>query len=1027
MKTFNVNIIKKRISILFFVLVSQMYAQNTIKADELFGSLKARQIGPAIMSGRVTDIAIHPKNNNVVLVGTAGGGIWKSSNGGLNFNSIFDKYNQSIGAVAFDPKNPDAVFWAGTGEVWTRNSVSYGDGIYKTTDGGLNWTKMGLENSERIGNIHINPNNSDEIYVAVLGKLWGDSEDRGVYKTTDGGKNWNKILYVNPKTGCADLEMDPTNPNILYASMWEFRRTAWSFESGGENGALYKSTDAGKTWNKIHNGLPKGKLGRIAIATAPSNTNILYATVESEKAETNGLYRSEDAGNSWKHLNKDFELTIRPFYFSRIVVNPKNPDIIVKAGLTGSISRDGGKTFKSLGNMHADIHDMVYDYSNVDKLIVGNDGGVNISLDGGSTTFFVDNIPVSQFYHISIDNEKPYNIYGGLQDNGSWYGPSDSPQGIENKDWVCVGYGDGFRVYPHPTNSNIVYSEMQGAENIWRYDKAKRQTKTINILPEKEEKLRFNWNASLTTSPNKPDRLYIGSQFLHVSEDMGDNWKKISLDLTTNDKLKYDDINTGGLTRDRSGAEKNCTIFTVAESPLDQNIIWVGTDDGNVQITQNFGKTWENLTLNFPNLPKATWCYHIEASIFDKATAYAVFDAHTKSDMNPYVYKTTDFGKTWKSIVTPEVIGTSRNLQEDLVNPNLLFLGTEYGLFITLDGGNSWSKFTSNFPATPVHYLAMDKDTSDLIAGTHGRGIIIIDDVSTLRSLTPEIVNKDFHFFDIKTLEYNEESTFGGGGNVTEFVGSNPTKNVKINYYLKKKPVFGKFSLKILNEQNIEVAELTPSKNKGINTVTWDGSMKPPKIAKGKTVTYDGFSSLRVPEGTYKAVFSNGKENFEKTFQLKYPFNSIIKLEDRKIQEKTAKKIFDMNQDLAYLVFQIDEIMDKLTPNTLINAKLKTETLKKLQSFKETLVITKGNNYTDTSDPELREKITSLYGKVNSTYEKPSNNQLERLKELDSLLEAAKKKHNEFINKDLIKINQELLKLNQPEITFKSFGDFIKE
>ena len=457
---------------------SNAQTTGTISAKGLFGDLSARHIGPALMSGRINDMEVHPTNPRIIYTGTSGGGVWKSNDAGTTFNPIFDDYCQSIGAIALDPNDPDNVIYVGTGETWPRNSVSVGNGLYKSNDGGSNWTKLGFENSERIANIIVNPENSKEIYVAVLGALWSDSKDRGVYKTTDGGVSWKKVLYVDEKTGCADMAMDPTNPNVLYASMWEFRRTAWSFESGGESSALYKSTDAGKTWNKIHNGFPKGKLGRLAIAVAPSNPNILYTVIEAEEDLRKGLYRSDDAGESWKQLNNDFGITVRPFYFSRIVVDPRNPDVLIKAGLSGSISRDGGKTFKSLGMMHSDIHDIVFDIKDSDRIYVGTDGGVYRSWNGGTTMEIVENLPVSQFYFVSVDSAEPYNIYGGLQDNGSWYGPSSSSGGITARDWNSVGGGDGFRVLHHPTK-NIIYSEMQGAENVWRYDVDNKLIKTI--------------------------------------------------------------------------------------------------------------------------------------------------------------------------------------------------------------------------------------------------------------------------------------------------------------------------------------------------------------------------------------------------------------------------------------------------------------------------------------------------------------------------------------------------------------------
>ena len=406
-------------------LGTSVFAQDDpIKVAPYLGDLSARQIGPALMSGRVIDLEAHPTNPRIFYVGSAGGGVWKTQDGGVSFNPVFEEHCQSIGAIEVDPSDPDNTIYVGTGEIWTRNSVSIGDGLYKSTDGGSNWTKLGFEKSERIASIIVNPKNPQEVYVGVLGALWSDSEERGVYKSTDGGATWSKVLYVDQTTGCADMAMDPNDPNTLYASMWEFRRTAWSFNSGGDKSALYKSTDGGKSWNKIHNGFPKGKLGRLAIAVAPSNPQVLYTVIEAEEDERKGLYRSDDAGANWEQLNNDFGITVRPFYFSRINVDPRDENVVVKAGLSGSISRDGGKTFKSLGGMHADIHDVIFGVKDSDRIYSGTDGGVYRSYNGGTTFEMSKDLPLSQFYHISIDDAEPYNIYGGLQDNGSWRGPS---------------------------------------------------------------------------------------------------------------------------------------------------------------------------------------------------------------------------------------------------------------------------------------------------------------------------------------------------------------------------------------------------------------------------------------------------------------------------------------------------------------------------------------------------------------------------------------------------------------------------
>ena len=984
--------------------------KKEIKLENYFGDLSARQIGPAVMSGRISDMENHPTDPMIIYAGSAGGGVWKSNDAGTTFYPIFDDHAQSIGAVELDPNDPNNTIYVGTGEPWPRNSVSVGDGLYKSTDGGNNWKKIGLENSERIANIIVNPKNSNEIFVAVLGALWSDSNERGVYKSSDGGVTWENILYLNESTGCADLAMDPSNPNILYASMWEFRRTGWSFNSGGDNSALYKSTDGGKNWKKIHNGFPEGKLGRLAIGVAKSNPNTLYTVIESEKNEDKGLYKSVDGGENWKQMNNDFGITVRPFYFSRIVVDPKDENVIVKAGLYGSISKDGGETFENLGSMHPDIHDMVFDINNSDIIYVGTDGGVYRTWNKGVTMEIVENLPLSQFYHISVDNEEPYNIYGGLQDNGSWYGPSFSSGGISAKDWKPVGQGDGFRVLRHPTK-NIIYSEMQGAENVWRYDVDNNLVKTIQPLAVKGyEEYRFNWNAPIETSKNNADRLYIGSQYVHRSDDMGDTWEIISPDLTTNDSTKQNQEDSGGLSMDNSGAENHTTIFTITESPLNENIIWAGTDDGNIQVTKNGGKSWKNVVENVPGVPKNTWVYHIEASVHDENTAYVVFDGHTSGDMKAYAFKTTDLGKTWTNIIpNDDVTGFVRNIQEDYVNKDLLFLGTELGLYITINGGDKWSKFTKNVPPVAVHYIELQANTNDLVMGTHGRGVIIIDDISPLREINETNLSNKLYFFERDQFEIQEFGGFADNfGRETQFIGANSSLSCQIQYLLPRRHTFGKMTMEIQDMEGNKVTTLNPGKTKGINTVEWNYNMRTPKIAKGKTLSFGGFTSPTVPAGKYKVVIKKGRDTFEKTIDVTYKNNAGLNEDDRKFQHETVMKLFNMTEELAYMVYVIDEL--------ILNENTNESTRSELNELKKSLVITTGDNYVGAAKKQLREKMSDLYSKVASSYDKPSANELENLALIENEMKSANKRYSKILKK----VSSSLI----PE---KSFEDFINE
>ena len=998
------------ILLLCISLSSFSQEKKEIKLENYFGDLKAREIGPAVMSGRISDMENHPTDPMIIYAGSAGGGVWKSNDAGTTFYPIFDDHCQSIGALEIDPNDPDNTIYVGTGEPWPRNSVSTGDGIYKSTDGGNNWDKIGLENSERIANIIVNPENSNEVYVAVLGALWSDNKERGVYKSVDGGNTWENILYLNESTGCADLAMDPTNPNILYASMWEFRRTAWSFNSGGENSALYKSTDGGENWNKIHNGFPEGKLGRLAIGVSESNPSTLYTVIEAEKNEDKGLYRSVDGGKNWEQKNNDFGITVRPFYFSRIVVDPRDENTVVKAGLYGSISKDGGETFESLGNMHPDIHDMVFDINNSDVMYVGTDGGVYRSWNKGVTMEIVENLPLSQFYHISVDNEEPYNIYGGLQDNGSWYGPSFAAGGISAKNWNPVGQGDGFRVLRHPTK-NIIYSEMQGAENVWRYDVDNNLVKTIQPLPVKGyEEYRFNWNAPIEISKNNPDRIYIGSQYLHKSDDMGNSWDIISPDLTTNDKSKQNQEDSGGLSMDNSGAENHTTIFTVTESPLNENIIWVGTDDGNVQVTSDGGKNWKNVIENIEGVPNNTWVYHIEASTQNENVAYAVFDGHTSGDMKAYAYKTSDLGKTWKNIIpNNDVTGFVRNIQVDYVNEDLLFLGTELGVYITINGGDNWSRFAKNVPPVAVHYMELQEKTNDLVMGTHGRGVIIIDDISPLREINDKSLDEKLYFFSKDEFTIQEYGGFSDSfGRETQFFGANSSLSCEIQYLLPKRHTFGKMTMEIQDMDGNKITTLTPGKSKGINTVSWGYNMRAPKIAKAKTLSFGGFTSPTVPAGKYKAVIKKGRDTFEKVINVSYKNNAGLSSEDRKFQFETVMKLFNMTEDLAYTVYTIDEIIS--------SEEMSKKTKSKFDELKKKLVITTGDNYVGAAKKQLREKMADLYSKVASSYDIPSENELDNLKLIEKEMVSAKNSYNKLLKKvDLSKLN------------LKTYDEFVNE
>ena len=732
----------------------------TIDSETISG-LGARNIGSAAMSGRVAAIdAVRDGDRLTVFIGAASGGVWKSVNGGTTYKPVFDKQAvQSIGAVTVDPTNPKVV-WVGTGEAWTRNSVSIGDGIYKSVDGGENWTNVGLAGTERIVKILVDPTAPDTVYACAPGKLWSDSDERGVFKTTDGGKTWTKVLAGrNLSTGCSMISLDRQNPKTLYAGMWDFRRKGWTFRSGGDGenapsaSGLFKSQDGGATWSELDEksvkGLPSKPWGRVAVTVAPSRPSVVYAFIEAAVPK-NGLYRSDDGGATWQAMDRSQMMVWRPFYFANLIVDPKDENKLYKPDLSLIASNDGGKSFSDIGGgAHGDFHDVWIDPSNTDRLIAGDDGGVWYSYDGGNKWWKADNLPISQFYHVSLDMERPYNVYGGLQDNSSWVGMSAYPGGITNAQWENMYGGDGFWMFADTADSTFIYAESQGGE-IGRVNRKTHETRAIKPLPGyKEGKLRYNWNTPIHMSPTQKGVVYIGAQFLFRSRDHGQTWDRISPDLTTNDPEKQKQEQSGGVTVDNSAAEMHTTIYSIAESPKDPNLIWVGTDDGNVQLTRDGGKTWTNVAGNISGLPKSAWVSSVEAGHFAAGTAYATFDLHTFGDMKPYVYRTTDFGKTWTALAPADgsMKGYAHVVKEDPVDAKLLFVGTELGLWVSLDGGRRWAQYKGgDLPNVAVRDVAVHPRDSSLVLATHGRGIWIVDDITPLRSLTEDMLARDATF-----------------------------------------------------------------------------------------------------------------------------------------------------------------------------------------------------------------------------------------------------------------------------------------
>ncbi len=708
---------------------------------EKFKGMKPRSIGPAGMSGRITAIDAVVNNPDIIYAGAASGGVWKSTSGGTSWAPIFDKETTlGIGAIAIQQSNP-SVIWVGTGEGNPRNSLNGGDGIYRSLDAGKTWKKMGLEKTRHIHRIIIDPSNPNTVYVGSIGSPWGDHPERGVYKTTDGGATWTQVLTVDSKTGVGELVMDPTNPNKLIANMWEHRRLPWTFKSGGPGSGLHITYDGGKTWKKITSkqGLPEGDLGRMGIAIARSKPEIVYALIESKK---NALYRSEDGGEKWTMINDKTEIGDRPFYYYEIYVDSKNENRLYTIYSRVNVSEDGGKSFSQMqANIHPDHHAWWISPENPSLIIEGNDGGVNISRDRGASWTFAENIPVGQFYHINVDMDQPYNVYGGLQDNGSWVGPAYvwRNSGIRNSYWQELFFGDGFDVSPDPDNSRYGYAMSQGG-NLGRYDLETGYTKFIRPThPDANFKLRYNWNSALAQDPFKSGTIYYASQMVHKSNDRGTTWEIISPDLTTNNPEKQKQFESGGMTMDATGAENHCTIISLGASPAKEGVIWAGTDDGNVQITQDGGKSWTNVTAAIMGMPKNAWVPQIHVSKSNAGEAFVIVNNYRQFDYKPYLFHTSDYGKTWESLVIGVQVGESNYtlaVAQDPVEPKLLFLGTENGLFVSIDAGKNWTKWTNDFPAgVPVMDLVIHPREHDLAIGTFGRAIWVLDDIRPLREL----------------------------------------------------------------------------------------------------------------------------------------------------------------------------------------------------------------------------------------------------------------------------------------------------
>ncbi|CAH1000725.1 hypothetical protein LEM8419_01853 [Neolewinella maritima] len=750
-----------------------LHAQQNLDKDH-WKALAPRPIGPAGMSGRVTGIDVHPVDKDKIYVGTASGGLWMSENGGTSFRPLFDEQKHlSIGAIAVSEANPSIV-WAGTGEGNPRNSANYGGGIYRSLDGGEHWELMGLEDTKAIYRIHPHPTDPNTVYVGALGNMWAPNPERGVYRTTDGGKNWDKVLYIDQGTGIAELVMDPTNPNKLIAATWTFDRDPDYFNSGGPGSGIWVTTDGGDNWTRrtAKDGLPKGNLGRIGLAIAANKPNIVYALVE--ETEDNGLYKSTDGGKTFSLVTKK-NVGDRPFYYAEIYVDPQNENRVFHIATYVSRSEDGGNTFNEIANygnnVHPDHHSFWIDPENPDYIIDGNDGGLNISHDGGDTWRFAQNLPVGQFYHIAYDMSYPYLVGGGMQDNGSWVGPSQGLKsgGITDADWQEVFFGDGFDMIFKPDEPDVVYAASQGGY-LGTVHRPTGKTTFIRPVHPDGEFLRFNWNAPIAQSPTDANTIYMGSQYVHKTTDGGMNWEIISPDLTTNDTSLQRSAISGGLTIDATQAENHTTLLTIVperiEYALGDSTLWVGSDDGRLHVTRNGGGSWTDLTARLPGMTPGSWIGYIESSPINPGEAFIVVNDYRRGDTRPMVYHTSNYGGSFTQIVDEDkVSGHAQAIVQDPVQENLLFLGTDQGLWYSLDYGDNWTRFDADYPHVSTIDLKIHPREHDLIVGTFGRAIYIMDDIRPFREMAkrgPEMLQDSFAVFPAPNAYQYESRSYQG-------------------------------------------------------------------------------------------------------------------------------------------------------------------------------------------------------------------------------------------------------------------------
>ncbi len=952
-----------------------------------FSGLKLRLIGPAVTSGRIIDFAVNPSNINEFYVAVASGGVWKTTDRGTTFSPIFDNEGSySIGCVSIDPNNHHVV-WVGTGENNSQRSVSYGDGVYKSIDGGKSWKNMGLKESEHIGKILIDPRNSNIVYVAAQGPLWRSGDDRGLYKTTDAGKTWEKILEISENTGVSDLVYDPRDPDVLYCSSYQRRRHVWTLINGGPESAVYKSTDAGKTWDKLTSGLPGGYVGRIGLAISPVNPDILYALVEAEE-DKGGFFRSTNRGATWDKRS-DYN-TRSAQYYQELFCGPEDEDIVFSVDTYTNYTLDGGKTFErlNLSERHVDDHALWINPDDTDHIMIGGDGGIYISYDRGGNWDFVENLPVTQFYRVTADNDSPfYSVYGGTQDNNTLgtYTRTTSQYGITNDDWIFTVGGDGFKTQIDPDNPDIIYSQPQYGWLV-RYDRQSGEITGIQPQPDKDEMLRWNWNSPLIISPHKGSRLYFAANKLFKSEDRGNSWTKISGDLTR--QIDRNKLPVMGKIWEPEAVAKNAStsqygnIVSLTESTLRAGLLYIGTDDGLIQVTEDEGKTWTKYGM-FPGVPDTTYVADIEASLHDVNFVYSAFDNRKKGDFKPYILKSTDKGKSWVSISgdLPEN-GTVHTLSEDHENSNLLFAGTEFGLFFTINGGKNWIQLKSGIPTICIKDIDVQRRENDLALASFGRGIYILDDYSPLRTVNEELLEKENHIFPVKdALMYIEDRSKGRRSQGANYYrGENHPFGAVFTYYIKeplktlkdirrdsskklteaeKPPLYPGFEelwkedfeiapfygFRILDSRKNVIRTLKAPNKAGIQRIVWDLRYPDTSPVTEKTDP-NKHSGMPVLPGTYYVEMIKVKDGKMEVISPQVSFN-CIPLNNTTLEVQDEQKLLAFQRDIQelqravygtdrYIREQYDKL-DKINTSLKLTGSLDIELYNQMRDLKHEL------------------------------------------------------------------------------------------